>query len=750
VPRTGPRLRLPGERTLAGTIDWDAGLAAVAAKHAPKIEKAFGYRTVGDLLLHYPRKWVDKGSLSDLGEIEPDEHVTVLGRVVRSAQHPYADRRRGGQAYRLEVVVATEDAELLLTFFDKQKGRADWRQQQLEVGRTGLFSGKVGTFRQRLQLVNPETHTFGGDGSEAEVTDAWERMPQLLAIYPATSAVQSWQLSAAIALALDLVHEVPDLLPEELRAQHDFLGTRQALEWLHRPDSWAQKETAARRLRFDEAFVTQTALAQRRAALLALDADPRTGREGGLLDQFDARLPFELTAGQREVSADVLDDLAGGHPMHRLLQGEVGSGKTVVALRAMLRVVDSGAQAALLAPTEVLAQQHHRSITAMLGDLAAGGLLGGAVDGTRVALLTGSLGAAARREAMLDAASGAAGIVIGTHALLEDKVQFADLGFVVVDEQHRFGVEQRAALAAKSAGRPPHVLVMTATPIPRTVAMTVFGDLETSTLRELPAGRAPIQTSVVALAQQPSWLDRAWARIREEAARGHQVYVVCPRIGGDDDAAPPSPDADDSRPTAAVEEVGPMLAAGPLAGLRLEALHGRLAPDRKDQVMRSFAAGEVDVLVSTTVIEVGVDVANATMMVVLDAERFGVSQLHQLRGRVGRGGLPGLCLLVTGAAAGSPAHERLAAVAGTTDGFELARVDLEQRREGDVLGTSQSGRRSSLRLLHVLDHEEEILEARQIATGVVSEDPDLAEHPLLADQVRRLHEAEQADYLEKG
>jgi ATP-dependent DNA helicase RecG len=377
-------------------------------------------------------------------------------------------------------------------------------------------------------------------------------------------------------------------------------------------------------------------------------------------------------------------------------------------------------------------------------------MLGGAVDGTRVALLTGSLGAAARREAMLDAASGSAGIVIGTHALLEDKVQFADLGFVVVDEQHRFGVEQRAALAAKSAGHPPHVLVMTATPIPRTVAMTVFGDLETSTLRELPAGRAPIQTNVVALAQQPSWLDRAWARIREEAARGHQVYVVCPRIGGDDDTTPPSPDADDSRPTAAVEEVAPMLAAGPLAGLRLEALHGRLAPDRKDEVMRSFATGEVDVLVSTTVIEVGVDVANATMMVVLDAERFGVSQLHQLRGRVGRGGLPGLCLLVTGAAAGSPAHERLAAVAATTDGFELARVDLEQRREGDVLGTSQSGRRSSLRLLHVLDHEEEILQARQVATAVVSEDPDLAGHPLLADQVRRLHEAEQADYLEKG
>jgi ATP-dependent DNA helicase RecG len=544
---------------------------------------------------------------------------------------------------------------------------------------------------------------------------------------------------------------VPDLLPEEVRAAHDFLPARQALQWLHRPASWAQKEEAAKRLRFDEAFVTQTVLAQRRAALLALDAQPRTGRDGGLLDRFDERLPFELTAGQQEVGTAVLGDLATGHPMHRLLQGEVGSGKTVVALRAMLRVVDSGGQAALLAPTEVLAQQHHRSMTAMLGDLAAGGMLGGAADGTQVALLTGSLGAAARREAMLDAASGSAGIVIGTHALLEDKVQFADLGFVVVDEQHRFGVEQRAALAAKSGGFPPHVLVMTATPIPRTVAMTVFGDLETSTLRELPAGRAPIQTSVVPLADQPSWLERAYQRIREEVAKGHQVYVVCPRIGGDaDDGGPQPADGEDARPMAAVEEVAPGLAEGPLRGLRLEMLHGRLAPDAKDQVMRSFAAGDVDVLVSTTVIEVGVDVANATMMVVLDAERFGVSQLHQLRGRVGRGGLPGLCLLVTQAAADTPARERLDAVAATTDGFELSRVDLEQRREGDVLGSSQSGRRSSLRLLHVLEHEDVILEAREIATALVGADPTLADHQSLAEQVRRLHDTDQADYLEKA
>ena len=742
----------PGrERPLASTIGWDARLATVAGKHAPKIEKAFGYRTVGDLLGHYPRRWVDKGSLSDLGDVEPDLHVTVIGRVVKSRQHPYSDRRRGGLAYRLEAVVATEDAQLMLTFFDKAQHTADWRLGQLRPGRSGLFSGKVGTFRGTLQLVNPQTQMFGGEGDEAAVAAEWEKLPALIPIYPATSTVQSWQLADAIELALDLVHEVPEVLPEEVRRTHDLLPARQALRWLHRPDSWSEKGAAEKRLRFDEAFVTQTVLAQRRQELQALEAEPRSGRPGGLLDRFDERLPFELTAGQQQVSRAVLDDLAAGHPMHRLLQGEVGSGKTVVALRAMLRAVDSGAQAALLAPTEVLAQQHHRSITAMLGDLATGGMLGGAEDGTRVALLTGSMGAAARREALLDVASGAAGVVIGTHALLEDKVRFAELGLVVVDEQHRFGVEQRAALAAKGGRTPPHVLVMTATPIPRTVAMTVFGDLETSTLSELPAGRAPIQTTVVALVDQPSWMERALVRVREEVERGHQVYMVCPRIGGDDNDGTQQPgDVDDAKPMAAVEEVAPELAEGALHGLRLEMLHGRLPPDRKEQVMRRFAAGEVDVLVSTTVIEVGVDVANATMMVILDADRFGVSQLHQLRGRVGRGGLPGLCLLVTNAPADTPARERLAAVAATTDGFELSRVDLEQRREGDVLGVSQSGRRSSLRLLHVLLHEDDIVEARAVATAVVAEDPALERHPQLAKQVRRLHDAEQADYLEKA
>ncbi|HEX2808989.1 MAG TPA: ATP-dependent DNA helicase RecG, partial [Kineosporiaceae bacterium] len=481
---------------------------------------------------------------------------------------------------------------------------------------------------------------------------------------------------------------------------------------------------------------------------------------GGLLEAFDQRLPFTLTAGQQAVSREIEGDLSRPHPMHRLLQGEVGSGKTVVALRAMLTVVDAGGQAALLAPTEVLAAQHHRSITAMLGDLAAGGMLGGDERATRVVLLTGSMPTAARRRAMLDAVSGDAGIVVGTHALLQENVAFSDLGLVVVDEQHRFGVEQRDAL--KEKGRTiPHLLVMTATPIPRTVAMTVFGDLETSTLRELPAGRSPIATHVVPVGEKPGWYDRTWTRLREEAASGHQAYVVCPRIGpaASDDDAPIEPVVepgwDDEirarRPPRAVLEVLDELRANPaLAGLRIEPLHGQLPADERDATMRAFAAGQVQVLVATTVIEVGVDVPNATAMVVLDADRFGVSQLHQLRGRVGRGSASGLCLLVSEAEEGAPARDRLEAVAATLDGFELARVDLEQRREGDVLGARQSGGRSSLRLLRVLRDEQVIEAARHEAVALVAADPDLRDHPALAQALTDLLDPEREAYLERG
>jgi ATP-dependent DNA helicase RecG len=733
-------------------ITWESKLsAAVGGPTAKRLHEAFGQQTVGDLLLHYPRSYIERGKTSELAGFEAGEYTTVMARIVASKAHTYQDRRTGRLAFRLELSVELADGRLSLTFFDKKSHIAQWREQKLSVGSIAMFGGQIGwnRFKQHWELVNPHAEVLErGDAAHADdvVEEELSKWSALRPIYPATKKVSSWAIEGSVRVALDVLEDVPEVLPPSVRLEHGLLAGRQAITWIHAPDSREELGAARKRLRFEEAFVTQAVLAQRRAALRAMDAEPRAGRAGGLLDRFDERLPFALTQGQHEVSEEILGDLAAGHPMHRLLQGEVGSGKTVVALRAMLRVVDSGGQAALLAPTEVLAQQHYRSITAMLGELAAAGMLGGAEDGTTVALLTGSLGAAARKKALLDAASGAAGITIGTHALLEEKVQFADLGLVVVDEQHRFGVEQRAALGAKSGPTPPHVLVMTATPIPRTVAMTVFGDLEISTLTELPAGRAPIQTNVVALADNPAWLDRAWQRVREEAAGGRQTYVVCPRIGGE----PAEPGADGKPPGAAVEEIAPMLADGPLRGLSVEVLHGRLAPDRKDEVMRRFVAGDIDVLVSTTVIEVGVDVANATVMVVLDADGFGISQLHQLRGRVGRGGLPGLCLLVTRTERGTPARERLDAVAATVDGFRLARVDLEQRREGDVLGTSQSGRRSGLRLLSVLRHESVILAARESAERLVAEDPTLSGHRPLAAAVARLVESEQADYLEKA
>ncbi len=724
----------------------------VGGRTATPLAKAFGMQTVRDLLAHYPRRLAERGELTELSSLRIDDEVTVVADVRSSTV------RRAQRGSRLEVVVGDGTATLQVVFF----GTQGWRQRELIPGARGLFSGKVGEFRGRRQLVHPDYLLLrGSDGTDdtENPVDAATYAGQLIPVYPATQAVRTWTISRAVEHALQMLDEVPDPLDADVRARHGLMSADAAIRAMHRPDDRAQWGAARRRLAWDEALGVQLALAQRRRAASGHPALPRPGRPGGLLAAFDARLPFELTAGQREVGQTVAAELAAKHPMHRLLQGEVGSGKTVVALRAMLQVVDAGGQAALLAPTEVLAAQHARTLDTLLGPLAHGGMLGGAADGTRVALLTGSLPAPARRAALLEAAGGSAGIVVGTHALIQEHVQFADLGLVVVDEQHRFGVEQRDALRGKAA-TPPHVLVMTATPIPRTVAMTVFGDLETSTLAELPAGRAPITTSVVPAVEKPTWLDRAWRRIREEVEVGRQAYIVCPRIGDDttsggaDDDALGAPEPEDDqparRPPLAVQDVLPMLAEGPLQGLRIAPLHGRLTPEDKDRAMLDFAAGRVDVLVATTVIEVGVDVPNATVMAILDADRFGVSQLHQLRGRVGRGGLPGLCLLVTDAEPGTPARERLDAVAATTDGFALARLDIEQRREGDVLGRAQSGRRRQLRMLSLLRDEDLIVAARGEAADIVAADPTLERHPLLADQVRALVGDEQAEFLEKA
>ena len=705
----------------------------VGGKTAKAFESGLDLHTAGDLLRHYPRRYAERGVLTPLADLREDEYVTVQAEIAKVDARSMRNRR----GTLVEVTVTDGSAQLRLTFFNQS-----WRASQLRPGQRGLFAGKVGSFNGRRQLTNPQTQLLDDDADVEE-----SMLTGLIPVYPATAALPSWKVARAVRMALDMVDIDADPLPDELRERHKLVPLRDALRLVHMPESWDDEKRARERLKWDEAFVLQVALAQSRAAFASQPATPRTPVPGGLLDEFDRRLPFALTGGQQRVSADILDDLARSHPMHRLLQGEVGSGKTVVALRAMLAVVDSGGQAALLAPTEVLAQQHFRTLRHLLGPLAQAGELGGADVATRVALLTGSQGAKARRENLLDAASGAAGIVVGTHALLEEHVQFADLGLVVVDEQHRFGVEQRDALRAKGS-TPPHVLVMTATPIPRTVAMTVYGDLETSELRELPVGRAPIGTQVVALVDHPHWIERVWQRIGEEVAAGRQAYVVCPRI--DPDSVEEDDADDDTAVAAAVTEVAPALAARPLSAVRVEQLHGRMPPDAKDDVMRRFAAGEVDVLVATTVIEVGVDVPNATVMVVLDADRFGVSQLHQLRGRIGRGGHAGLCLLVTTAAADSPARERVDGVAATLDGFALARLDLEQRREGDVLGASQSGARSSLRLLRLLRDEDLIAEARGEATDLVAADPQLDGHPALRAAVRELVDTERADYLEKA
>ncbi|MEV8525510.1 ATP-dependent DNA helicase RecG [Streptomyces sp. NPDC052000] len=730
-----PALEEPLKKLLGGPT------AKVMAEH-------LDLHTVGDLLHHYPRRYEERGQLTKLAELPLDEDVTVVAQVADARVHTF----NGGRGQRLEITITDGSGRLQLVFFGRGIHKP---HKELLPGSRAMFAGKVSMFNRRLQLAHPTYAKLGADADDESDIDSWAGA--LIPIYPACKGLESWKIAKAVDTVLPSAQEAIDPLPATLREGRGFVPLPEALLKVHRPQTKADIEDARRRLKWDEAFVLQVALARRRFADTQLPAVARKPAPGGVLDSFDAKLPFTLTEGQRKVSGEIFDDLATEHPMHRLLQGEVGSGKTMVALRAMLAVVDSGGQAAMLAPTEVLAQQHHRSITEMMGELAEGGMLGGSEQGTKVVLLTGSMGMPARRQALLDLVTGEAGIVIGTHALIEDKVQFHDLGLVVVDEQHRFGVEQRDALRGKGK-QPPHLLVMTATPIPRTVAMTVFGDLETSVLDQLPAGRSPIASHVVPAQDKPHFLARAWERVREEVDKGHQAYVVCPRIGDDEEEAKTAQgkkkaeeaETADKRPPLAVTEIADQLRGGPLQGLRIEILHGRMQPDDKDAVMRRYAAGEVDVLVATTVIEVGVNVPNATAMVIMDADRFGVSQLHQLRGRVGRGSAPGLCLLVTDMPEAAAARARLDAVASTLDGFELSRIDLEQRREGDVLGQAQSGVRSSLRMLTVIDDEEIIAAAREEAVTVVADDPDLERLPGLRTALDALLDKDREQYLDKG
>jgi len=724
--------------------DVDTPLTKVlGANTAKALASHLDLHTAGDLLYHFPRRYDERGDHTDMRSLEVGEDVTVMAQVRATNRR----RIRGGADEMLEVTVGDgAGGMLMLTYFGR---RQVWREKELRPGRWGLFAGKVTEFRGKRQLNSAQYVLLSDEGEASEEIE--EFAGALIPVYPAAAKVPTWTIARCVGLVLEVVTPPEDPLPAGVRAHGSLVDLATALREIHRPSSKEDLYRARRRLKWDEAFAVQLTLVQRKHRAAAWPARPRPHKEGGLLAAFDATLPYELTDGQRAVGREIARDLSTAHPMHRLLQGEVGSGKTLVAVRAMLQVVDAGGQAAMLAPTEVLAAQHYRGIAELLGPLGRAGELDSADDATRLTLVTGSLGAVARRRALEEIATGQAGIVVGTHALLYEGVDFADLGLVVVDEQHRFGVEQRDALRAK-AEQPPHVLVMTATPIPRTVAMTVYGDLEVSTLSQLPRGRSPIASHVVPAADKPAFLERAWKRIREEVAAGHQAYVVCPRIGdaSSDEDAPVGTDDNGKRPPVAVLDVAPLLSDGPLHGLRVGVLHGKLPADEKDTVMRAFAGGQIDVLVATTVVEVGVNVPNATVMVVLDAERFGVSQLHQLRGRVGRGSAPGLCLLVTEAPEGTPARERLDAVAATTDGFRLAEIDLEQRREGDVLGATQSGRRSHLRLLSLLHDTKLINDARAEAISLVEDDPELERHPALAASVAALVDEERAEYLEKG
>lgn len=733
----------------------------IGAKGAKKFAEQLGLVTAGDLLNHFPRRYLARGELTSISELPLEEDVTLVAQVVSSSNR----RMNSRKGSITEVLVSDRPGQgsgpstLSLTFFN---GYAASRQ--LTRGVVAMFSGRVSVYRGKRQLTNPIYELLDPEEFSAEAAERLAGRP--IPVYPATAGVPSWTIAKAVESVLGQVdlESTPEALPADIRLKYRLPGISDAYRMIHTPQTDTAWRAAQKRFRYEEALVLQTALARRKAQHAALPSRPSPVKRGGLLDAFDRQLPFELTAGQREVGELLARELAENHPMNRLLQGEVGSGKTVVALRAMLQVVDDGGQAALLAPTEVLASQHYSSIRATLGPLVREGLLGGSdAGGVEVALLTGSQSAGEKKRNLLAAASGQAGIVVGTHALLSEHVQFADLGLVVVDEQHRFGVEQRDALRAKSLATP-HLLVMTATPIPRTVAMTVFGDLETSVLRELPAGRSPIATHTVGLVENPAWERRIWQRAREEVDAGRQVYVVCPTIGADEgdegdldalDAATWGGTAwaapEQAAVAASVKEVAEQLAAEPaLAGVSIGTLHGRLETEAKTAAMRSFAAGQTGVLVATTVIEVGVDVPNATLMVILDADRFGIAQLHQLRGRVGRGGHAGTCLLVTRLEPGHPSRERLEAVAASTDGFELAQKDLEFRREGDILGASQSGRRSTLRLLRVLRDVEVIASAREDALELVAADPELEQHRELETAIEDYLDPEREVFLERG
>lgn len=701
---------------------------ALGAKTAQALKKSFDMHTVEDLLRHFPRRYAKRGELTPMDSLQIDENVTVMAQI-QSIKKRSMQKKRGGI---LEVEVTDGSGFLTLTFFNQ-----DWRERDLRPGRMGLFSGKITAYRNKRQLAHP-TYLLAPDNEDLDPEAVETFARPLISVYPATSTMPTWRIEKMITLLLEgLSESIDDGLSPEIVSQYSFFSLYESFQKIHRPTTLEEVEAATQRFVFLEALQYQLILLRNRLRYSEANAKPIDATSDSLLRSFDSQLPFTLTEGQVQVCNEIFADLAKPHPMHRLLQGEVGSGKTLCAIRSMLRVIEGGGQTALLAPTEVLAWQHFRSIQALVP------------EGITVTLLTGSMKAASVRHALESIADGSSNIVVGTHSLIQERVEFRNLELVIVDEQHRFGVEQRAALAAKApSGLRPHVLVMTATPIPRTVAMTVFGDLDISILQELPQGRKQIDTFVVDMNEKPHHVERAWNRILEEVSKGFQAYVVCPKISPKLKEGENEENSDTSLND--VENILQYLSHGPLKSLRLAPLHGKMTSDEKEQTMRAFQAKEIDVLISTTVIEVGVDVSTATVMVIMNADNFGISQLHQLRGRVGRGEHPGLCLLMTTADADSTSRQRLDAVASTLDGFKLSEVDLEQRREGNVLGSQQSGFKSGLRLLRVLRDEFIIDSARTWAQSILDTDPELLNHKELRMSILALENQSEAEFLEKA
>ncbi|MBA3303071.1 MAG: ATP-dependent DNA helicase RecG [Acidimicrobiia bacterium] len=686
-------------------------LAGVGPKKAEGLAE-LGITSVLDLLLHYPRRYVDRTNQAQIAELKLGEEGMVLGTVRR------ADVRRTRNRRTLVQIDVTDGSGYLrCTFFNQP-----WRTKQLPQGTVAVFFGKLETFGGRKQMTNPVVDLVG------------DRTGRIVPIYPQSekAALTTWELAGWVEEALRRAGDLAEPVPAEVLAEQGLIERTAAFRGIHAPESVEEAQAARKRLVFDELLRIQVALVRRKREIERTARGVRHRVDGPLVRRFTERLPFPLTAAQQRAIDELAGDLAAASPMHRLLQGDVGSGKTVVCVAALLTAVQGGHQGALMAPTEVLAEQHHMGVRALLADLTVpdpATLLG--ERPLRVDLLTNRTTASERTKLHAGLRAGDVDLVIGTHALLTEAVEFHRLGVVVIDEQHRFGVEQRAALRGK--GSDPDVLVMTATPIPRTAAMLVYGDLDLTVLDELPPGRTPVRT---VWSRGPLEEAEAWERVRAEVACGRQAYVVCPLVE----------DSERIQARSATEELE-RLRAGVLADLRLGLLHGQMPSGDKERAMTAFRAGDVDVLVATTVIEVGVDVPNATVMVIEDAERFGIAQLHQLRGRVGRGAAESWCFLFGGLGPG--AEERLAAMVRTTDGFELAEVDLELRGEGAILGTRQKGQ-SDLKLASLRRDKDLVRQARDVAVGVVGDDPALEQHPVLADEIRTMVDEEEAAFLFKS